>query len=147
MAAGFGEEEMNNRAQIRMLLGGRRLHMQDGRIDVIVEVFGDVGEIALADRAAADRFVEILDELCRELAFLRRPARDDGDLPSGPIARRMLVAVRPYASQTFITPMAAVAGAVAQEILGPMTAAAKLSRPYVTESAGSGLHIAPGGEL
>jgi len=135
---------MNNRAQIRMLLDGRRLHMQDGPIDVIVEVFGDVGEIALAYRAAADRFVEILDELCRELAFLRRPARDDGDLPSGPIARRMLVAVRPYASQTFITPMAAVAGAVAEEILGTMTAAAKLSRAYVNDGGDIALHIAPG---
>src|SRR5260370_32203138 len=100
---------MNNRAQIRMLLDGRRLHMQDGPIDVIVEVFGDVGEIALAYRAAADRFVEILDELCRELAFLRRPARDDGDLPSGPIARRMLVAATPYASQTCRPPTAALA--------------------------------------
>src|SRR5260370_32534998 len=115
---------MNNRAQIRMLLDGRRLHMQDGPIDVIVEVFGDVGEIALAYRAAADRFVEILDELCRELAFLRRPARDDADLPSRPIARRMLVAVSPYPSQTFITPLASGAAGVAAESLATMTAAA-----------------------
>jgi ApbE superfamily uncharacterized protein (UPF0280 family) len=135
---------VNNRAQIRMLPDGRRLHMHDGPIDVIVEAFGDADEIALAYRAAADRFVEILDELCGELAFLRRPARDDGDLPSGAIARRMLAAVRPYASQTFITPMAAVAGAVAEELLEIMTSAAKLSRAYANDGGDISFHLAPG---
>ena len=135
---------MNNRAQIRMLPDGRRLHMHDGPIDVIVEAFGAISEIETAYRAAAARFVGVLDELCGELAFLRRPARDDGDLPSGAIARRMLAAVRPYASQTFITPMAAVAGAVAEEILEVMTSAAKLSRAYVNDGGDIALHLAPG---
>src|SRR6266446_10836721 len=145
MAAGFGEEwEMNNRAQIRMLPDGRRLHMHDGPIDVIVEAFGAVSEIELAYRAAAARFAGILDELCRELQFLRRPACEDDDLPSGAIARRMLVAVRPYASQIFITPMAAVAGAVAEEILETMTSVAKLSRAYVNDGGEIALHLAPG---
>jgi uncharacterized protein len=127
-----------------MLPDGRRLHMQDGPIDVIVEAFGDADEIAVAYRAAADRFVEILDELCGELQFLRRPACADGDLPSGPIARRMLAAVRPYASQIFITPMAAVAGAVAEEILEVMTSAATLSRAYVNDGGDISLHLARG---
>src|SRR5882762_6111036 len=127
-----------------MLPDGRRLHMQDGPIDVIVEAFGEPGELALAYRAAADRFVEILDELCSELQFLRRAAREDGDLPAGPIARRMLAAVRPYASQIFITPMAAVAGAVAEEVLEVMIAAANLSRAYVNDGGDISLHLAPG---
>lgn len=135
---------MNSRAQVRMLPDGRRLHMQDGPIDVIVEAFGAPSEIALAYRAAADRFVEILDELCSELAFLRRPAGENGCRPSGAIARRMLAAVRPYASQTFITPMAAVAGAVAEEILEVMTSAANLSRAYVNDGGDISLHLAPG---
>jgi len=135
---------MNNRAQIRVLPDRRRLHMQDGPIDVILEAFGDAAEIALAYRAAADRFVEILDELCGELEFLRRPAQEDGDLPSGAIARRMLAAVRPYASRIFITPMAAVAGAVSEEILEVMTSAAKLSRVYVNDGGDVALHLAPG---
>jgi ApbE superfamily uncharacterized protein (UPF0280 family) len=135
---------MNNRAQIRMLPDGRRLHMQDGPIDVIVEAFGGSAKIALAYRAAADRFVDMLDELCGELEFLRRPARDDGYLPSGAIARRMLAAVTPYASRTFITPMAAVAGAVAEEVLEVMIAAAKLSRAYVNDGGDISLHLTPG---
>ena len=135
---------MKHRAQIRMLPDGRRLHMQDGPIDVIVEAFGESAEIALAYRAAADRFVDILDELCGELEILRRPARDDGYLPSGAIARRMMAAVTPYASRTFITPMAAVAGAVAEEVLEVMIAAAKLSRAYVNDGGDISLHLAPG---
>src|ERR1700687_517071 len=116
---------MNDRAQIQMLPDGRRLHMHDGPIDVVVEAFGEVSEIEVAYRAAAARFVGILDELCGELDFLRRPACEDGYFPSGPMARRMVAAVKPYASQTFITPMAAVAGAVAEEILETMVAAAR----------------------
>src|SRR5258706_15272679 len=135
---------MNNRAESRMLPDGRRLHMQDGPIDVIVEAFGESAAIALAYRAAAGRFVGVLDELCGELGFLRRPACEDGDFPSGSIARRMVAAVKPYASQTFITPMAAVAGAVAEEILEVMTSAAKLSRAYVNDGGDIALHLAPG---
>src|SRR5258706_2056540 len=135
---------MNNRAESRMLPDGRRLHMQDGPIDVIVEAFGESAAIALAYRAAAGRFVGVLDELCGELGFLRRPACENGDLPSGAIARRMLAAVRPHASQVFITPMAAVAGAVAEEILEVMTSAARLSRAYVNDGGDIALHLAPG---
>jgi|SRR5271163_1845869 len=136
---------MNQRAQIRMLPDGRRLHLQDGPIDVIVEGFGKAGEIELACRAAATRFVSILDELCGELEFLRRPACNDNDsqLPAGTVARRMLAAVTPHASHTFITPMAAVAGAVAEELLQAMTKAAELSRAYVNDGGDIALHLAP----
>jgi ApbE superfamily uncharacterized protein (UPF0280 family) len=135
---------IKNRSQIRMLPDGRRLHMSDGPIDVIVEAFGESSEVELAYRAAAARFVEVLDELCGELVFLRRPACDDGNLPSGAIARCMLTAVMPYATQTFITPMAAVAGAVAEEILAAMISTAELSRAYVNDGGDIALHLATG---
>ena len=124
-----------------MLPDGRRLHLQDGPIDVVVEAFGEVREVEVAYRAAAARFVGILDELCSELEFLRRPTWVDGDLPSGTVARRMVAAVRPYAPQTFITPMAAVAGAVAEEILAAMTSTAKLSRAYVNDGGDVALYL------
>ena len=124
-----------------MLPDGRRLHLQDGPIDVVVEAFGEVREVEVAYRAAAARFVGILDELCSELEFLRRPTWVDGDFPSGTVARRMVAAVRPYAPQTFITPMAAVAGAVAEEILAAMTSTAKLSRAYVNDGGDIALYL------
>ena len=60
------------RAQIRLLEDGRRLHLHDGPIDLIVEAFGEADEISAAYGAAASRFVNVLDELCRELTFLRQ---------------------------------------------------------------------------
>ncbi len=134
---------MRTRAQIRLLQDGRRLHLHDGPIDLIVEAFGEKNEINAAYRAAAARFVLVLDELCGELTFLRQAAQVDGPLPCGAIARRMVAAVAPYCKRNFITPMAAVAGAVAEEILGTMTAAV-LSRAYVNNGGDIALHLAPG---
>jgi uncharacterized protein len=144
MAAGSGEIGVKPRAQIRLLEDGRRLHLHDGPIDLIVEAFGEKNEIKTAYQAAAGRFVSVLDELCGELAFLRQGTQPDGPRPSGVIARRMMAAVAPYGERTFITPMAAVAGAVAEEILGVMTGAAKLSRAYVNNGGDIALHLAPG---
>ena len=132
---------MRERAQIRLLPDGRRLHMHDGPIDLIVEAFGSVQEINSAYQAAAARFVTVLDELCSELELLRQPAEK---IPVGVIANRMVAAVVPYAHRTFIMPMAAVAGAVAEEILGAMTSGANLSRAYVNNGGDIALHLAPG---
>jgi uncharacterized protein len=135
---------MKTRAQIRLLPDGRRLYMQDGPIDLIVEAFGEQHEVDVAYRAASLRFVEVLDELCEELELLRRPVRNDGAFPETPIARRMMIAVRPYAAHSFITPMAAVAGAVAEEILSTMTGSAKLSKAYVNDGGDIALHLSDG---
>ncbi len=139
-----GSERMKARAQIRWLEDGRRLHLHDGPIDLIVEAFGSAAEINAAYRAAAERFVHVLDELCGELGFLRQATQANGPLPSGVIARRMIAAVTPYCERIFITPMAAVAGAVAEEILDAMTAAARLSRAYVNNGGDIALHLASG---
>ena len=112
---------MKVRAQIRWLEDGRRLHLHDGPIDLIVEAFGSTAEINAAYRAATERFVHVLDELCGELPFLRQAMQAKDRCRRGVIARRMAAAVRPYCERGFITPMAAVAGAVAEEILGAMT--------------------------
>lgn len=138
---------MKTRAQIRLLEDGRRLHLHDGPIDVIVEAFGERSEINAAYQAAAERFVHVLDELCGELTLLRRATRADGPFASGVIAQRMVAAVAPHCEQTFITPMAAVAGAVAEEILDTMTAAARLSRAYANNGGDIALHLAPGESL
>ncbi|HLY16702.1 MAG TPA: UPF0280 family protein [Bryobacteraceae bacterium] len=135
---------MRQRAQIRLLPDQRRLHLQDGPIDVIVEAFGAGGEVHRAYEAAVRRFVGVLDELCSELPLLRSQAVTGGLWPKGKIARRMATAVAPYAERTFITPMAAVAGAVAEEILVTMTAAAELAKAYVNDGGDIALHLAPG---
>lgn len=135
---------MNSRAQIRMLPDGRRLHLQDGPIDLIVEAFGRREDVQYAYQAACARFVNVLDELCSELAFLRTACSAESEWPRGSVARRMTAAVMPYAAEVFITPMAAVAGAVAEEILAAMLAATELSRAYVNDGGDIALHLSAG---
>lgn len=135
---------MNTRAQIRMLPDGRRLHLHDGPIDLIVEAFGELQAVETAYQAASARFVSVLDELCAELSYLRQGCSVEALWPKGPVARRMVAAVIPYATQYFITPMAAVAGAVAEEVLATMDSAAELSRAYVNNGGDIALHLSPG---
>jgi len=132
---------MNQRAQIRRLDDGRRLHLHDGPIDLIVEAFGHPREVEAAYRAARERFITVLDELCAELSLLRQACSAETEWPHGAVARRMTAAVMPYAAEYFITPMAAVAGAVAEEILASIVRAAELSRAYVNNGGDIALHL------
>ena len=129
------------RMQARMLPDGRRLHLQDGPIDLVIAADGRAGDVRHALQAATARFATILDELCAELELLRRPA---DPCPEGSVARRMWAATRAHASDTFITPMAAVAGSVAEEILAAMTAAAPLRRAFVNNGGDIAIHLQPG---
>ncbi|PRX38031.1 hypothetical protein SAMN05216257_103450 [Meinhardsimonia xiamenensis] len=150
---------MSGRAQAAWLPDGR-LHLHHGPIDLIVSaeaagrdpagatVEGGArpgADAGTALAAAAARFETVLDELVAELPLLRAPV--DADAPpavAGVIARRMVAAVRPWARVGFITPMAAVAGAVADEILAAMRAAAPLAKAIVNNGGDVALWLAPG---
>jgi ApbE superfamily uncharacterized protein (UPF0280 family) len=132
------------RAQTAMLPDGRRLHLQDGPIDLVIEAIGEVPAVRAAYRAAVARFRTILDELCAELPLLRSAADPACCRLQGVVARRMHAAVAPFATERFITPMAAVAGAVAEEVLGAIVQAAPLQRAYVNNGGDIALHLAPG---
>jgi ApbE superfamily uncharacterized protein (UPF0280 family) len=135
---------MTRLPQIAMLADGRRLHLQDGPIDLIVEAWGSEANIRAAYDAAARRFTGLLDTLCEELPELRKAANPGSCKLRGKVARRMHAAVAPYAADHFITPMAAVAGAVAEEILGAMVNAASLDRAYVNNGGDIALHLGEG---
>jgi ApbE superfamily uncharacterized protein (UPF0280 family) len=132
------------RAQARLLPDGRRLHLQDGPIDLIIEAFGSRDDLRSAYRAAVRRFESVLDELCSELSLLRQPARWNSPSPKGSVAQCMMQAVLPLASDCFITPMAAVAGAVAEEILSTMISSARLDRAYVNNGGDIAVHLDAG---
>jgi uncharacterized protein len=133
---------MTRAPQIRFLSDSRRLHLQDGPIDLIVEASGDEANVRLAYGATARRFTGLLDELCDELPLLRKAADPACCLLRGKVARRMHDAVAPFAADCFITPMAAVAGSVAEEILAAMTESARLARAYVNNGGDIALHLA-----
>ena len=133
---------MKRQPQIGWLADGRRLHLQDGPIDLIVEADAGAKNLRAAYHAATRRFTGLLDELCDELPALRKAADPARCLLQGPVARRMHAAVAPFARNHFITPMAAVAGSVAEEILGVMIGEASLDRAYVNNGGDIALHLA-----
>ena len=136
-----------NAPQASLLPDGRRLHLNHGPIDLIVEAFGEPEEIRLAYRQATARFHTVLGELVEELAELRRPASVGGERAfQGQIARRMEAAVIPLAT-VFVTPMAAVAGAVADEVIAALTPGRRLDKAYVNNGGDIALHVAPGQSL
>jgi uncharacterized protein len=123
--------------------GDGRRHFHDGPIDLVIEAFGEDRAAEAAYAAAWRRFETILDELCDELPLLRSRSTPTSPTPRGVIARRMAAAVAPFHAERFVTPMAAVAGAVAEEILHAMTAAAPLARAYVNNGGDIAFHLAP----
>jgi uncharacterized protein len=135
---------MKRLPQLAWLADGKRLHLQDGPIDLIVEAIASEADVRQAYEAAAQRFTGLLDELCEELTELRKAVRPEECSLKGAVARLMHDAVAPFAAKHFITPMAAVAGAVAEEILGAMLRAAPLDRAYVNNGGDIALHLAEG---
>ena len=95
----------------RALLADGRWHFQHGPIDLVIGAEGEPCAVEAAHESAWARFQNVLPELVTELRALRQPVRGPCPL-QGAIARRMWLACRPFHAQ-FITPMAAVAGAVA----------------------------------
>ena len=137
---------MTGTAQARVLSDCGRLHLHHGPIDIIAEGFGAPDEIGRAYGRAAARFGDILAELVGELDVLRAPVGPTAPRAGGPVARRMVRAVWPHRG-VHITPMAAVAGAVADEVLAAMTAGRDLARAYVNNGGDIALHLAPGQHL
>ena len=130
-------------AQIALLPDGR-LHLQHGPIDCLCRAWGAPDEVRAAYAQVAAAFPAVLPALCDELRTLRTPLPSLP--PSGPIARAMHFACAPFADR-FITPMAAVAGAVADHLLAAMTAGRRLARAYVNDGGDIAFHLAPGETL
>ncbi|MER9744416.1 UPF0280 family protein [Mesorhizobium sp. M0187] len=130
--------------QVHWLQDGKRLHLNHGPIDLIVQAFGEADECRAAYAQSIERFQTILVELVKELPELRLPAFFLAPRTfAGPTARRMEAAVMPLA-ECFITPMAAVAGSVADEMLSALLAGRRLDRAYVNNGGDSALHIGKG---
>jgi ApbE superfamily uncharacterized protein (UPF0280 family) len=125
----------------RSALDRNRWHFNHGPIDIVAEAHGDPYAVAAAHDAAWARFVHVLDELVRELPLLRLPASDNMR-PRGVVAKRMWNACAAF-SPMFVTPMAAVAGSVAQELI-PFYDRPGIERAWINNGGDIALHLAPG---
>lgn len=128
----------------RAALSDGRWHLQHGPIDLVIGADGDAHALAAAHAAAWQRFETVLTELVAELPLLRRPIRGPCPLQGG-IARRMWWACHPFHS-VYITPMAAVAGAVAQELIGAY-ARDGVRRAWINNGGDIALHLAEGASV
>ena len=128
----------------RALLPDGRPHFQHGPIDLVIGAEGDAEAVAQAHAAAWARFATVLPELVAELPSLRSPVGERHAL-QGVVAQRMWQACHPYRAG-FITSMAAVAGAVAQEIVA-CYAQPGITRAWVNNGGDIALHLAPGASV
>ena len=124
------------------LLNDGRLHLNHGPIDLILQAWGP--DRLAAFEQATTRFQTVLSELAGELDLLRMPVSDT--LPMGKIARAMTKAVAPH-SEIFVTPMATVAGAVADEVCRAMCDGLRLDKAYVNNGGDIAFHLGTGQHL
>jgi ApbE superfamily uncharacterized protein (UPF0280 family) len=129
---------------IAALLPDGRLHLQHGPIDCLCRAWGEPSEVSAAYAQAASFFATVLDDLCAELPLLRWHLPTPP--PTGRIARAMHAACMPFADH-FITPMAAVAGAVADAVLAAMVAGRDVTRGFVNNGGDIAFHLASGESL
>jgi ApbE superfamily uncharacterized protein (UPF0280 family) len=129
----------------RAPLPGGRWHLQHGPIDIVIAAEGDADAVAAAHAAAWVRFQPLLGDLVAELPRLRQPVDAAGNPLRGLVARRMWAACAPLraAAGGFLTPMAAVAGAVAQELIAAYQRPG-ITRAWVNNGGDIALHLAPG---
>ncbi len=124
---------------------GETLHLQHGPIDLIIECDGAPDDCAAARHAAVQRFDGLLDQLVDEIDLLRTPLGSESlPSPTGPVADRMVRAAARHCRSTTLTPMAAVAGAVADEIAAAMSNAAQLDRWMVNNGGDISFGLGPG---
>ena len=130
----------------RATLPDGRRHLQHGPIDLVIEAWGEAREVQAAYEQAWARFQDVLDTLVAELPLLRAPVGAAYPLARGPVAKRMVAAVWPH-RKVFITPMAAVAGAVADETLAALRAGRTLAKAYVNDGGDIAIWLASGESL
>lgn len=147
MATGTRNLAGLNMQALRQQIDGQRWHYQHGPIDLVIRADGDAVAVASAHAAAWHRFERILSELVQELPQLRMAVQASSSCcpMQGPVARRMWQACKPYA-ENFITPMAAVAGSVAQEIAACYERPG-IERAWVNNGGDIAMHLQPGQSL
>ena len=120
-----------------------RLHLQEGPINLILDVDAFKGIREHLFISAKKRLNTVLRELVLELDLLKLPWKIHSPVPKGEIAQRMFYAVSGL--DIFVTPMAGVAGAVADEILDVMRKTVEKSDYYLDNV--KRMYVNNGGDL
>jgi uncharacterized protein len=127
-------------------LPGERLHLRHGPITIVLKVWASGDVVRQAHRLVTRHFPKILPELADELEALRQPISKKSAKFQGKTAQRMAEAALPFAD-VYVTPMAAVAGAVAEEVLRIIQAAGPIEKAFVNDGGDIAFHLEAGQSL
>ena len=125
------------------LLPGNRLHLQHGPINLVIKAYGGDAEVCRAYERAKRRLSGMLQSLVDNLSLLRLPEIPACARVTDATSQQMISAAKRFEGH-FVTPMAAVAGAVADSILAAMKKTDGLHKIYVNNGGDIALHLAPG---
>jgi len=142
LAAGSKSHDVFASAQVMPLRDGR-LHLNEGPIDLVVGAEGTPAAVRSAYERIARRFEGLLGELVAELPHLRQPLGAPARTFEGRVASQMAKAVSMHPDD-FVTPMAAVAGAVADEMIAQVADIAGLRKIYVNDGGDIAFHLSAG---
>lgn len=123
-----------------------RLAIDDGPIHLVIGIEGSPGAVRAAQQAVVQRMGGLLAALCEELPVLRAPLGDAMPALRHRVARRMAEACWPHRAG-FITPMACVAGAIAEHALQAITDQPGITVAHVNNGGDIALHLAPRARL
>lgn len=147
--------DCQDKPQAWLMDNGARLHLQHGPIDVILQASGSPDQIQKAYRQACLAFQSVLDTLASQLTLLRSPllvASDShiqrGDALTQPdctgeVAQSMMLSAGRITDK-FITPMVAVAGAVADYLLNAAWRNCQLQRLHINNGGDIALRLTKG---
>ena len=139
-----GHGIMRTRARFACFLLAAACIFHDGPIDLISKPDRTARNATTAPtRPRSARFVTVLDELCAELPS-SQPGHEAPRSTQGTHCATHVPRGLPYAERRFITPMAAVAGAVAEEMLCSDDTPPNLTAPTSTTAATSPCTLRPG---
>jgi len=133
--------QFSETVQVCKLDDGKRLSMRHGPIDIIIEADGDSEQVNKAYAQATRAFEPILNDLVEELCMLRKPLVATPPILRGEIAKQMHQVSRKLPEHLYITPMIAVAGAVADHVLKAMLFETTLDRAYVNNGGDIAVHL------
>ncbi len=131
----------------RRPLSDGRWHFQHGPIDIVLQLVGDASACHDALQRTWLRFETVLPELVSELPLLRQPVAELQKRSfQGEVARSMWQVTHDMAwaaADGFVTPMAAVAGSVAQALL-PCLSQDGVDKAYVNNGGDIALYVQEG---
>ncbi len=132
---------MVGQATYRIMEDGKRLHLQHGPIDIVAEGFGGKSEVFACYQQGIAVFETVLQTLVMDLDVLKEPVDQDRKQRLQGIAGNMYGAAARFAGNRFVTPMAAVAGAVADFVKNAMLEGRSLEKLYVNNGGDISLYL------